>query len=91
MVNVMESASFICNASGVLLPSLNWSTTIQDNGTDHIFNERIDVNVNTQNDKIVSTLTIQSVQLNDEGSYVCTRMYGEQIGMLSVYNIIVGM
>jgi len=88
----MDSVNFNCRASRTPLPTLNWSTIVQNNGTyHHNFNERISiVNENLQNNEIVSTLNIQSVQLEDESRYICTNLVGSQIVMLTVYDLIVG-
>ena len=85
----MDPVNFTCSASGIPLPTLRWS---QNNITNHISNERININVNDdiENNRVFSTLTIQSVRLEDEGSYICATLLGERTRMLTVYDLIVG-
>lgn len=86
----MGTVNFTCDAREFPLPTLNWSATIQNNEMIHTFNERISIaSYNTQFG-IISFLTIQLVHLEDEGSYICAKMFGEQIVMLTVYDLTVG-
>lgn len=98
IANVTDTAVLTCSANGInringiLYPTLNWTTTVQSNGAGHLSNERININqsVNTQNNIVVSTLMIHSVQLEDDGSYICTTLFGGRTAMLTVYDLIVG-
>ena len=99
VANVTDTAILTCSANGInringiFYPTLNWTTTVHGNGVGHLSNERININesVNTQSNIVVSTLAIHSVQLEDDGSYICTTLFGGRTAMLTVYDLIVGM
>ena len=82
----------ISGINGTLYPTLNWSIAGQSSGASHIFNDRININesVNIQSNTIVSTLTVQSVQLEDHGNYICRTLFRQRTVRLTVYDLIVG-
>ena len=64
-----DTASFTCQATGELVPTISWyfNGTLLANGATHTISET-SVNTTTIN----STLTIMSVQSSDVGTYTCS-------------------
>ena len=83
LINVLETVSFTCVATGYHLLSLNWSYPISD--------DRVNiVTINRDDYQFTSILTIDSTLLSDTGVYICTVSTQELTGYVS-YNLTVGM
>ena len=66
--NEGDTASFICQATGEPVPTINWyyNNTLLVNGAKYMITE---MSLNTTT--ISNTLTIMSVQSSDVGTYTC--------------------
>ena len=78
MVNVLDTVSFNCEVSGIPLPFVNWSMSVQQIPINAISSGRASVTTTVVNSNtILSTLTMRSVILDDAGQYICTGINGE--------------
>jgi len=84
--NIMGSINFTCIVSGFPLSSvqIDWIWTAPTH------NDRIDIINITDDSRIVSMLTIQSLQFSDIGQYKCVASLEGLTGIIS-YNLTFGM
>ena len=89
-VNVLQTIQFVCEFSGIPLPHVNWSMSSHETPVGAIFTGRAYVtNDNTANNTVISTLTLQSIQLEDAGKYMCIAVNGEIYASV-IYNLTTG-
>ena len=86
----MQTVQLTCEFRGIPLPTVNWSASPQVNLSGAIASGRILVTTDpTINHRIVSVLTIQTIQLEEAGRYTCT---AETVGLSEsvIYEITTG-
>ena len=89
-VNVLDTVSFSCEVSGIPLPFANWSMSAQEIPINAISSGRALITTAIVNSNtILSTLTIRSVQFDDDGLYICAGINGE-ISNQAYYNMTTG-
>ena len=84
--NVMDTVNFTCNVTGFPYTSIQISWIFPAS----ILDDRIDINTVTDDDYVVSTLTIKSIQLTDAGLYKCAASMEGLVGNI-LFNLTVGM
>ena len=86
VANISDTVNFICNISGFPLSSIQigWAFPV------HTRDDRIDINTVTNNNYVVSILTIKLIQPSDAGLYRCAPSL-EGIAGNILFKLIVGM
>jgi len=75
----MQTVQLTCEFRGIPIPTVNWLPQTQLNLSSAIASGQVSVTTNpTINHRIVSVLTIQSIQLEEAGRYTCT---AETVGL----------
>lgn len=84
--NVMDTISFTCNVTGFPYTSIQIRWIIPASTLD----DRIEISTVTNDDYVVSTLTVKSIQLSDAGLYKCMALTERLVGNI-LFNLTVGM